>query len=106
MCVCTLFSSKGKFLTEKICYGLTVDSFQVRNGFSCVPVALSEGLDIRLSTAVRKVVYNPNGVSVTVSNAKNHANPMTITGKDASRIIIPGIPREISVPGGAEFPGK
>ena len=33
----------------------------VRNGYSCVPVALSEGLDIKLNTAVRKVVYTPSG---------------------------------------------
>ncbi|XP_068209692.1 lysine-specific histone demethylase 1A-like [Palaemon carinicauda] len=49
----------------------------VRNGYSCVPVALSEGLDIRLNTAVRKISYTNSGVEVTVSNARNHSNPAT-----------------------------
>jgi hypothetical protein len=30
----------------------------VRNGYSCVPVALSEALDIKLNTAVRQIRYN------------------------------------------------
>ncbi|XP_042886464.1 lysine-specific histone demethylase 1A-like isoform X1 [Penaeus japonicus] len=50
----------------------------VRNGYSCVPVALSEGLDIRLNTAVRKILYTNTGVEVTVSNARNHSNPATL----------------------------
>ena len=29
----------------------------VRNGYSCVPVALSEALDIKLNTAVRQIRY-------------------------------------------------
>ncbi|KAF2355005.1 Amine oxidase [Trinorchestia longiramus] len=52
----------------------------VRNGYSCVPVALCEGLDIRLSTAVRKISYDNNGVEVQVSCARNHSNPTTIKG--------------------------
>lgn len=35
--------------------------YLVRNGYSCVPVALSEGLDIKLNTAVRQVRCNSNG---------------------------------------------
>ncbi|MPC16723.1 Lysine-specific histone demethylase 1A [Portunus trituberculatus] len=50
----------------------------VRNGYSCVPVGLSEGLDIRLNTAVRKITYTNNGAEVTVSNARNHSSPATI----------------------------
>lgn len=60
----------------------------VRNGYSCVPVALSEGLDIKLNTAVRKVVYTPSGVEVTVSNAKNNTNSMTLKG-DAVLCTLP-----------------
>ena len=38
----------------------------VRNGYSCVPMALSEGLDIKLNTAVRQIRYNnPQGKVVT-----------------------------------------
>ena len=33
----------------------------VRNGYSCVPVALSEGLNIKLSSAVRAVKYSETG---------------------------------------------
>merc|ERR1719273_1813299 len=49
----------------------------VRNGYSCVPVALSEGLDIKLNTAVRQIRYTQNGVEVTTSNARNNTNPVT-----------------------------
>lgn len=35
----------------------------VRNGYSCLPKALAEGLDIRLNTAVRNVRYNRTGNS-------------------------------------------
>ena len=49
----------------------------VRNGYSCVPVALSEGLDIKLNTAVRQIRYNQQGVEVTTSNARNNTNPVT-----------------------------
>ena len=33
----------------------------VSNGYSCVPGALAEGLDIRLNTAVKHVKYNRGG---------------------------------------------
>ncbi|XP_046671129.1 lysine-specific histone demethylase 1A [Homalodisca vitripennis] len=50
------------------------------NGYSCVPVALSEGLDIKLNTAVRQIRYSSKGVEVLTSNARNHGNPMTYKG--------------------------
>ncbi|XP_069128605.1 lysine-specific histone demethylase 1A-like isoform X3 [Argopecten irradians] len=66
----------------------------VRNGYSCVPVALSEGVDIKLNTAVRKVTCNPNGVEVTVSNAKNNTGPQTLKG-DAVLCTLPlGVMKE------------
>lgn len=34
----------------------------MRNGYSCVPVALAEGLDIKLNTAVRQVRYTASGM--------------------------------------------
>jgi len=49
----------------------------VRNGYSCVPVALSENLDIKLSTAVRQIRYSHTGVEVVTSNARNQSNPIT-----------------------------
>ena len=33
----------------------------VRNGYCCVPVALAEGLDIRLSTVVRSIRHSQTG---------------------------------------------
>ena len=52
----------------------------VRNGYSCVPVSLSEGLDIKLNTAVRQIRYGPKGVAVLTSNARNNGNPITYKG--------------------------
>jgi len=33
----------------------------VRNGYSCVPMALSDGLDIKLNSAVRQIKYLNTG---------------------------------------------
>ena len=33
----------------------------VRNGYSCVPVALAEGLDIKMNTAVKHIKYTEQG---------------------------------------------
>ena len=35
--------------------------FVVRNGYSCVPMALSDGLDIKLNSAVRQIKYTNTG---------------------------------------------
>ena len=58
-------------------FAFTGSHLTVRNGYSCVPVALSEGLDIKLNTAVRQVRYSQHGVEVTTSNARNNTNPVT-----------------------------
>ncbi|XP_071955626.1 lysine-specific histone demethylase 1A-like [Antedon mediterranea] len=43
----------------------------VRNGYSCVPVALAETLDIKLNTVVRQVRYNlTSGVEVVTNTSK------------------------------------
>lgn len=55
--------------------------FAVRNGYSCVPVALADGLDIKLNAAVRKVEYNQRGVEVTVYNPRNPSTTNTYHGK-------------------------
>ncbi|XP_066993714.2 lysine-specific histone demethylase 1A [Anabrus simplex] len=52
----------------------------VRNGYSCVPVALSEGLDIKLNTAVRQIRYGPHGVEIITTNSRNHGNAITYKG--------------------------
>ncbi|XP_064615884.1 lysine-specific histone demethylase 1A-like [Liolophura sinensis] len=72
----------------------------VRNGYSCVPVALSEGLDIKLSTAVRQVRYNPNGVEIVTTHARNNSNPLTYKG-DAVLCTLPlGVLKECVRGGG------
>ena len=49
----------------------------MRNGYSCVPVALSEGLDIKLNSAVRQIRYSSTGVEVYTTNSRNNSEPMT-----------------------------
>ncbi|KAJ9591190.1 hypothetical protein L9F63_002261 [Diploptera punctata] len=61
-------------------FEFTGSHLTVRNGYSCVPVALSEGLDIKLNTAVRQIRYNANGVEVITTNSRNNTNPITIKG--------------------------
>ncbi|MBJ7883293.1 FAD-dependent oxidoreductase, partial [Gelidibacter salicanalis] len=58
-------------------FAFTGSHLTVRNGYSCVPVALSEGLDIKLNTGVRQVRYSQTGVEIFTSNARNHTNPVT-----------------------------
>uniref|UniRef100_A0A6A7G442 Lysine-specific histone demethylase 1A n=2 Tax=Hirondellea gigas TaxID=1518452 RepID=A0A6A7G442_9CRUS len=76
----------------------------VRNGYSCVPVALCEGLDIRLSTAVRKISYDTNGVEVQVSCARNHSNPTTIKGVAVLCTLPLGVLKQSVLPNAAALP--
>ena len=68
-------------------FAFTGSHLTVRNGYSCVPVALSEGLDIKLNTAVRQIRYNQQGVEITTTNARNNTNPVTYKGESHS---VPG----------------
>jgi len=54
----------------------------VRNGYSCVPVALAEGLDIKLSTAVKQITYGPNGVEVSTTNSRSNTTGAVYKGKE------------------------
>ncbi|KAK5650233.1 hypothetical protein RI129_001262 [Pyrocoelia pectoralis] len=58
-------------------FEFTGNHLTVRNGYSCVPVALAEGLDIKLNASVRKVEYSQTGVEVTVYNPRNTASTNT-----------------------------
>jgi len=49
----------------------------VRNGYSCVPVALTENLDIRVNSAVKEIKYGTNGVEVVAENLKTSNSQMT-----------------------------
>ena len=48
--------------------------FPVRNGYSCVPVALSQGLDIHFNTAVRQILMNSKGVEVVTTDPHSDAS--------------------------------
>lgn len=84
-----IFDSKNKFIWYIVAnvfrlaifdsaWKFTLFYLTVRNGYSCVPVALAEGLDIKLNTAVRKCNYSATGVELVVSNAKNNTNQQTL----------------------------
>ncbi|XP_025088904.1 lysine-specific histone demethylase 1A-like isoform X3 [Pomacea canaliculata] len=60
----------------------------VRNGYSCVPVALSEGLDIRLNTIVRQIKHTATGVEVVTTAARSSGAPQTWKG-DAVLCTLP-----------------
>ncbi|XP_014091037.3 possible lysine-specific histone demethylase 1 [Bactrocera oleae] len=49
----------------------------VRNGYSCVPIALTEGLDIRVNTAVKTIKYFPTGVEIVTENLKTNNSSVT-----------------------------
>lgn len=53
----------------------------VKNGYSCLPIALTNGLDIRVNTAVKNIKYHSNGVEVTTENLKK-SNATTVMKAD------------------------
>ncbi|XP_037031800.1 possible lysine-specific histone demethylase 1 [Bradysia coprophila] len=53
----------------------------VKNGYSCLPIALTSGLDIRVNTAVKNIKYHSNGVEVTTENLKKN-NATTVMKAD------------------------
>ncbi|CAF4851427.1 unnamed protein product [Pieris macdunnoughi] len=53
---------------------------KVRNGYSCVPVALAEGLDIRLGTSITEISYGGPGVSVKAANPRVPGQTQTFKG--------------------------
>jgi len=60
----------------------------VRNGYSCVPVAMAEGLDIKLNTAVKQITYGPNGVEVSTSNPRSNTSGVSYKGNEYLRLYI------------------
>lgn len=78
--------------------------FSVRNGYSCVPVALSEGLDIRLNTAARAVRYGANGVEVWAAPARSPQNSHTVYKADAVLVTLPlGVLKAQAAPSAVSF---
>lgn len=60
----------------------------MRNGYSCVPVAMAEGLDIKLNTAVKQITYGPNGVEVSTSNPRSNTSGVSYKGNEYLRLYI------------------
>ncbi|XP_037940015.1 possible lysine-specific histone demethylase 1-like [Teleopsis dalmanni] len=52
----------------------------VRNGYSCVPIALTESLDIRMNTAVKTIKYSSSGVEIIAENTKANNSTHTYKG--------------------------
>ena len=60
----------------------------MRNGYSCLPVALSEGLDIRLNQAVRQVNYSGEKIEITTYSPRNPNQTSTLTGNIPFKSIL------------------
>ncbi|XP_078489110.1 lysine-specific histone demethylase 1A [Ciona intestinalis] len=60
----------------------------VRNGYSILPTAYADGLDIRLSTTVRKMSYSDTGCSVVIQSTQT-ASPQTTITCDAILCTLP-----------------
>ncbi|XP_045490550.1 lysine-specific histone demethylase 1A [Pieris rapae] len=61
-------------------FEFTGNHLTVRNGYSCVPVALAEGLDIRLGTSITEISYGGPGVSVKATNPRVPGQTQTFKG--------------------------
>ncbi|XP_025985884.1 lysine-specific histone demethylase 1A [Solenopsis invicta] len=85
-------------------FEFTGSHLTVRNGYSCVPVALSEGLDIRLNTATRAVRYGPNGVEVWAAPSRSPHTNHTVYKADAVLVTLPlGVLKTSAPPSGVTF---
>ncbi|KAK0056688.1 lysine-specific histone demethylase 1A [Biomphalaria pfeifferi] len=68
-------------------YEFSGSHLTVRNGYSCVPTAIAEGLDYKLNTVVKQIKILEKGVEV-VTTAKNGSNQQTYKG-DAVLCTLP-----------------
>lgn len=85
-------------------FEFTGSHLTVRNGYSCVPVALSEGLDIRHNIAARAVRYGPNGVEVWAAPSRNPHTNHTVYKADAVLVTLPlGVLKTSAPPSGITF---
>ncbi|XP_015917188.1 lysine-specific histone demethylase 1A [Parasteatoda tepidariorum] len=69
-------------------FEFTGSHMTVRNGYSCVPVALADGLDIKLNTAVKSIRYNAHGVEVLAVNTRANSGMVSYKG-DAVLCTLP-----------------
>ncbi len=90
------FEFSGSHMTgKKLLIGIFFFYFRVqylvRNGYSCLPIALSEGLNIKLSYAAKQIKHTDKGVEVIVqsTNPLNTTNTNEIDKADAVLVTIP-----------------
>ncbi len=81
----------------RIFFNCYFNHLKVRNGYSCLPIALSEGLNIKLSSAIKLIKYNDKGVEIKYqsTNPSSMINPKSENSKcetdtaDAVLVTIP-----------------
>ena len=74
-CCCKVFSTY-------LLYKLLFTCLAVRNGYSVVPIALADGLNIKLNTAVQSVRYHSDKVEIDVYNPRvNNREIKTLSGQ-------------------------
>lgn len=79
-------------------FEFTGSHMTVRNGYSCVPVALADGLDIKLNTAVKSIRYSQHGVEVITMNTRANSGMVSYKG-DAVLCTLPlGVLKNSVVP--------
>ncbi|XP_054724533.1 lysine-specific histone demethylase 1A-like [Uloborus diversus] len=69
-------------------FEFTGSHMTVRNGYSCVPVALADGLDLKLNMAVKSIRYSPHGVEVLAMNTRANSGMVSFKG-DAVLCTLP-----------------
>lgn len=69
-------------------FEFTGSHLTVRNGYSCVPVALAENLDIKFNVAVRQIKHSTTGVEVVAVNARTGTQQVSYKG-DAILCTLP-----------------
>ncbi|CAL7943230.1 unnamed protein product [Xylocopa violacea] len=85
-------------------FEFTGSHLTVRNGYSCVPVALSKDLDIRLNTAARAVRYGVNGVEVWAAPSRSPHTNHTVYKADAVLVTLPlGVLKTSAPPSAVAF---
>jgi lysine-specific histone demethylase 1 len=83
-------TGKKPFLIKTLFFNFCV-KYLVRNGYSCLPIALSEDLNIKLSSAAKQIKHTDKGVEVTVqsTNPLSSASSNEIDKADAVLVTIP-----------------
>ncbi|KOX77952.1 Lysine-specific histone demethylase 1A [Melipona quadrifasciata] len=99
-----VFSNTRVEVSDSVRFATHQSRSNIRNGYSCVPVALSEGLDIRLNTAARAVRYGVNGVEVWAAPSRSPHTNHTVYKADAVLVTLPlGVLKASAPPSAVAF---